>query len=193
MPRRNIIKPRRAPNTTFHVYNRGANRRTIFLDDADRRQFLQCFRQYISPGRFTDSSGRPYRSLAGTIDVLAYCLMPNHYHLVVHQHDATAMSTLMKRAMTAYVRYFNHRYGRVGVLFASPYRAAPKYDSFEIQTAIAYVHLNHPDGANYKFSSHNAYTGVVEPPDWLNIQSGLAVFGTRARYERFIAEYAAGR
>lgn len=125
--------------------------------------------------------------MSSAVDVLAVCLMLNHFHFVIHQFHAKAITELLDAALTGYVKYFNSRHGRAGPLFAKEFRTAPKHSPFEIQSAISYVHLNHPDGPGFKFSSHSAYVGNVEQPDWLNIDAGLAVFGGQRRYERFIA------
>jgi hypothetical protein len=186
MPSRNSRKLNPSANTSFHVYNRGIDRRLIFRDDADRREFLQCFRRYLAPGSFVDSSGRPYRRLRGSVTVLAYCLMPNHFHFVVHQCEPGGMERLFRSAMTGYVKYFNARHGRRGRLFTGEYLAVAAHDPRQLQNAIAYVHSNHHDGPGYQFCSHRAYLGSRDA-DWIDVERGLAVFGDATRYRRFMS------
>ena len=183
-----------ATDTTFHVYNRGSDRRNIFVDDADRREFIDCFRRYLAPGRFVDSSCREYRKLSGSVAVMAYCLMPNHFHFVIHQYRARGLADLIAPAITGYVKYFNKRHGRTGSLFDGEYRSVPKLDAFEQQIAIAYVHMNHADGPQYPFCSHSAYLAEAgDRPDWVNADLGLGVFGGVDRYRRYLAGYAGRR
>lgn len=189
VPRANTRTARKSPETTFHVFNRGIDRRAIFLDDADRREFLYCIWRYLRPGN-CDGRGRPYKYLGRQILLISYCLMPNHFHLVLHQRDQFALTDLLQRSIAAYVRYLNDRHGRVGSLFGGEYRAKPITDHFQLKSTIAYVHANHPDGVDYKFSSHRYYAANGDDrPRWLDVETGLAAFGGQARYLEFLNEF----
>ena len=173
MPRRNSRKAHDAAGAVFHVYNRGAGGGLIFRDDADKRQFLHCFKRHLSEAEFRDSSGRRYRKLRDSVSLLSYNLMPNHYHLVVRQLAPRGLSKLMRSAIRGYVQYFNRRHGRTGAVFSGSYRAVAIEDSLQFRSVIAYVHTNHWDGPGYPWCSHNAYAEFAadpsDAPGWLDI------------------------
>jgi putative transposase len=92
----------------YHVFNRGHNRETLFSDDADRGKFLELLQRYRR--RFE------WR-------LFAYCLMSNHYHLLVQMRDPRELSVLMAGFQLAYVRYYHRRGGFVGHLFQGRFKS----------------------------------------------------------------------
>lgn len=109
MPSRHIEKIY-GEDCYYHIFNRGVNRRDIFKDKNDYAVFLNLIKRYLSPEPIKDKQGREYPSYNNQIKLLAYCLMPNHYHLLVLQSDKEAMTKLMKSVCTAYTMYFNKKY-----------------------------------------------------------------------------------
>ncbi|KKK66524.1 hypothetical protein LCGC14_2963220, partial [marine sediment metagenome] len=103
--------------------------RKYFLDDQDYRVFLHLLKFYLSPLEkpnehpLTQLTGfrpvrkRPITSLHGQIKLLCYCLMPNHFHLLLKQKSKDSMEKLLRKLLTTYVLYFNRRYDRIGPLF----------------------------------------------------------------------------
>lgn len=172
MPRRNSRDRSRVG--AHHVYNRGTGGCLVFIDDADRREFLGLM-------------ARSARLLEGRIGVTAYCLMGTHFHLVLWQKDGAAMRCFMSSLMTAYVKYFNHRHGRTGPLFAGPFRSRHLPTSKQFKWVIGYVHDNHPSGVNHQFSSHRAYIDERHRPPWLTVESALRQFGDKRGYARYLA------
>src|SRR5688500_15922249 len=116
MPSRNTVKEFAAEHY-YHVYNRGVEKRKIFLDDRDYIVFLGLMKKYLSGKNNNKNNRHIFQSLTGQLDLLAYCLMPNHFHLLFYQRDKDAITKLMHRVSTGYVMYFNNRYQRVGGLF----------------------------------------------------------------------------
>ncbi|OGY25165.1 MAG: hypothetical protein A2Z11_00060 [Candidatus Woykebacteria bacterium RBG_16_43_9] len=111
----------------YHVYSRGIEKRKIFLDWADHRRFLARLKDY----------GR-----AHSVTILAYCLMPNHYHLLVRQESDDPLSIFLQKLNLAYSMYFNKKYDRVGPLFQSRFKAK-LVDSEEYLLELSrYIHLN---------------------------------------------------
>lgn len=100
MPSRNVLKIDVSEHY-YHIYARGASRQDIFLEPADYYIFLELFRRYLSPEDIRDSAGIPYAKLGDDIELLCYCLMPNHFHLLAYQVNQGAMSRLMRGVMTA--------------------------------------------------------------------------------------------
>ena len=101
MPAKNSIKLY-LENGYYHIYNRGAGKSEIFLDDQDYRVFLHFLEKYLDP--------KSERSLAREIKLLAYCLMPNHFHLFVHQMTKDGIIKFMRALGTSYSIYFNNKH-----------------------------------------------------------------------------------
>lgn len=190
MPSRNQIKQHDAVDQLFHVYNRGVDRRAIFRSQVDRREFLQSFRRYLCPDSERDVYRRAYRKLNDQVAVVAFCLMPNHFHLILRQLQAGGMARLMRSATSGYVMSYNRRHQRSGRIFESPYKARPLFGALQAMTAISYVHNNHSEGPDYELCSHGLYLGR-ESSDWVDVESGLDVFGGKAGYESFLDGYIA--
>lgn len=123
--------PRRLSESgIYHVMLRGINRDTIFLEDEDRRWFLQCL--------------SVTKELSGC-QVLAYCLMPNHVHLVIRT-GCEPVGVVLKRLGVRYAGWFNHKYGRVGHLFQDRFRSKPVEDDAYLATVLRYVWNNPVEG-----------------------------------------------
>ena len=141
----------------FHVFNRGARRQTVFHDDADRRCFLGLLDQIHQ---------------RHGVEVHAYCLLDNHFHLVVHCPERN-LSEAMHWLATVYVLRFNRRHGLDGPLFRSRFAAKHIDDDAYLLNAVSYVHRNpehHGLGVpldRYEWAGHRAYRGLVVPPRWL--------------------------
>lgn len=175
-----------ARNATFHVTAHGVGDTKIFRCDQDKREFLSRYRNYLSPAVTRNSARRRYRKLHDEVSLLAYCLLDNHFHLIVHQETPDGMAKLMARTQTAYVRYFNDRYKRRGPLFDARYAARPIRDHRHAMYSVAYTHLNHEvEQLDYEFSSHRLYMGEYDA-DWIDVPRGLRIFGGTDAYQAFL-------
>jgi putative transposase len=144
----------------YHVMMRGINRDAIFLEDEDRQRFLDLL--------------NVVRQTSGCL-VLAYCLMPNHVHLVL-QTTAEPIGTVIKRLGVRYAGWFNRKYERVGHLFQDRFKSIPVEDDAYLVTLLRYVWNNPVEAGLSKFSdtypwSSRRYLG----------QPGTAVDGFRLR------------
>lgn len=190
MPSRNVLKEN-IPETFYHVYARGASRREIFLDQSGYLFFLSLFARYLS----RDQQAAPWGSyphLRGSIELVTYCLMPNHFHLLIYQIDSDAMMSLMKSIMTSYSRYFNHKYDRSGSLFESRYKAARIASNTHLRHISRYIHLNPRYWRRYPYSSLRYYVGQPSP-DWLQINRIAELFSSSAEYREFVEDYEANK
>jgi len=111
----------------YHVYNRGIDRQPIFQAAANYEFLLRRIKQYVQALRVT---------------VIAYCLMRNHYHLLLRQDGDTPISTLMQRVFNSYTKAYNKRYGRQGTLFEGPYRALYVDRETYLRHVCRYIHAN---------------------------------------------------
>ncbi len=147
--------------------NRGARHHAIFRDDRDRIAFL---------GILADVHRDEGMEIHG------YCLMGNHYHLVVHCPDGN-LSTAMRCLGARYTQRFNSRHGVDGPLFRGRFRSKQIATDEYLMEAVRYVHRNPldlaPDRklADHRWSSHAAYLGLVPRPPWLTCSSAIELTG----------------
>ncbi len=166
MPIKNTIKQYDTP-AYYHVYNRGASESQIFLDDADRRKFLTLFARHLDPSNNdTKTDGGEYEKYE--VELVAYCLMGNHFHLLLFQEsDPMAITQLMRSVATAYTMYFNRKYKRHGHLFQSIFKASRITDEAYLLHITRYIHMNPRSYLRYPWSSIGYYLGAQQPP-WLH-------------------------
>lgn len=116
-----------AQSNYYHVYNRGARRRSIFLDDTDYRDALHALKRYSS--RYD-------------IAIIAYCLMPNHYHWLIRQDGDISARYLVQYVFNGYVKTFNARHQSTGTLFEGPYQARHVDRDEYLAHLCRYIHAN---------------------------------------------------
>ncbi|KKP56342.1 MAG: Transposase [Parcubacteria group bacterium GW2011_GWC1_34_10] len=117
-----------APGEYFHIYNRGTEKIKIFNNTNDYQRFLESLYLFNSTKRIVLRSISKkkrfnYDREDTLVDIGAYCLMPNHFHLLIRTKDEFSVSNFMKKLLTAYSMYFNKKYNRSGVLFQGPFKA----------------------------------------------------------------------
>jgi len=115
------------PGGYYHLYNRGANRQTIFRDASN---FLYVQKKMAKVAK-------RYR-----LSVIAYCLLPNHYHFLVRQDGDDPARYLAQYVFNAYSKAYNKRYGHSGTLFEGPYEIIAVYTPEYIQNLVRYIHAN---------------------------------------------------
>ena len=187
MPSRNILKTD-VPEAYYHIYARGSNKQPIFLNEYDYKVFFNLLKRYLSREPAYDGSGRQYPHLQKELELLCYCLMPNHFHLLVYQTQYKAMATLMRGVMTSYSKYFNDAYGRSGPLLESRYKASMITNEAYLLHISRYIHLNPEDWETYPYSSIQSYIGS-EREEWLQINRMMEFFPGALAYKRFVADY----
>lgn len=187
MPSRNIIKID-VPKSYYHIYARGASKQPIFIEPSDYKYFESLLARYLSKNPAISKEGVPYPHLTGSIALLAYCLMGNHFHLLVYQEESGSMARLMRSLMTSYSRYFNHKYKRTGSLFESRYKASRIDRQSYLQHISLYIHLNPRYWKTYSYSSLRYYK-KGKSPGWLQIDEILSLFGSVQKYMNFVGDY----
>ncbi|SES85256.1 REP element-mobilizing transposase RayT [Natronincola peptidivorans] len=115
-----------SPTRIYHVMIRGIEKKNIFLDDEDHRKFLDILQKQKDQKTFK---------------LLAYCLMPNHAHLILDENNSS-ISKIMQSINVSYAIYFNKKYNRVGHLFQDRFKSEVIDDESYLLTAIRYVHNN---------------------------------------------------
>ncbi len=187
MPARNVTK-QYEENAYFHIYNRGVEKREIFLDDEDYIMFLALLKRHLSRGKETGSRNRVYESYAGRVELLAYCLMPNRYHLLFYlNNDIKAISELMRKIAGSYTSYFNRKYNRVGYLFQGTYKASKVDNDPYLLHITRFIHRNPKDYYKWPYSSLQYYIGDWKS-DWVVADRVYKLYEWGA-YESFLNEY----
>ncbi len=212
MPSKNTIKIY-VEGGIYHLFNRGVEKRNIFLDDQDYKIFLYYLKSFLTP---IDKQSKPppgirYQSttksgftLYKEIQLVAFCLMPNHFHLLVKQSSKRAIVELMKRLTNAYTEYFNKKYARTGALFQGCYKGVLVEDELYFLHLSRYIHgnarelfKNLKDFREYSYSSYLDYLGERET-NWLHPEEILNYFEKRkgdldgeefSSYQNFIETY----
>lgn len=192
MPSRNIVKEFE-PNAYYHVYNRGVEKRTIFLDDNDYVVFLGLLKKYLIGKAARSANRHAFDNLSEDVYLIAYCLMPNHFHLLFLQTEQAAITRLMRRVMTAYAMYFNHRYNRVGGLFQGRYKASRITTDAYLYHISRYIHMNPHDYLAWPYSSLECYINDKQLA-WLHPEYVLDLFdGAKQAYADFVHDYIENR
>lgn len=176
-------------NHYYHIYNRGWNRTEIFLCDADYRFFESLLQRHVSIAPVTDSRQRPYVHMRPEIDLISYCLMPNHFHILVHIRSETSATRLMSSVMTAYTMYFNRKYKRRGPLCENRFKSVPIITNEQLMHITRYIHLNKADYAIWRWSSYSDYLSD-HPRNWIAPESILELFSSKQSYVEFVDDYA---
>ena len=157
MPARNSRK-QYTENGYYHLYNRGVEKRRIFLDKQDYSVYLSYLKEYLLPKDEKELYKRlsdPQISLkekdkilkllrmnnfANEISLLAYCLMPNHFHFFIKQKSAGSIDKFINSLGTRYTMYFNKKYKRVGSLYQGVYKAVSVINESQFIYLSKYIH-----------------------------------------------------
>ena len=188
MPSRNIVKDY-AADQYYHVYNRGVEKRVIFLDDQDYVVFIGLIKKYLNGETTVMHNRHSFKRLGDEVQLLSYCLMPNYFHFLLYQTTEDAITKFMRRLATGYVMYFNNRYDRVGGLFQGKFKASHINADSYLQHISRYIHLNPKDYRAWPYSSYVHYL-KKSPPAWLTTQPIMDLFDNNpASYESFVGDY----
>ncbi|MBI4097251.1 MAG: transposase [Candidatus Levybacteria bacterium] len=190
MPIKNTIKTY-IENGYYHIYNRGVDKREIFLAEQDCIVFLYYLKLYLSSPEvlMKDPFLTPRMlfkitnlNLSKEVNLLSFTLMPNHFHLHVKQYIPDGIEKLTRRVLTAYAQHFNKKYKRVGTLFESTYKAVLVDTDEQNLYLSSYIHrnpmrLSNPKFDFIQFSSYPYYLSHMNA-NWLKTEEVLSYFRT---------------
>jgi len=207
----------------YHVLNRGVDKRKIFLDDKDYLRFIHDLFEfndenpanntfYYQRSQNSNTNDVRHRQIINTakerkprkllVDILAFCLMPNHYHILIKPRREGALSLFMKKLDGGYVKYFNTKYERHGTLFERRYKWVMVKNEAHFNHLPFYIHLNPLDLISpewrerkinnykkatqflnkYRWSSHLDYIGTKNFPSVTQREFLLNFFGREKGY-----------
>ena len=206
----------------FHILNRGVDQRNIFLDDEDYYRFIHNLFEFndTSPALnlgyflsrnqsidFRNQYDKKPRKLI--VEMLAFCLMPNHFHLLVRQKGEGGITKFMRKLGVGYANYFNQKYERTGALFQGKYKAVLVNQESHFIHLPYYIHLN-PLGLimpkwrlgeiknyrkaieflkTYRWSSHLDYINKKNFPSITQREFLLRTFGGSKNYMKMIKKW----
>ncbi|MGC9046708.1 MAG: transposase [Minisyncoccia bacterium] len=212
----------------FHVLNRGVDKRKLFLDKQDYLRFVHDLfefndaelinnnKYYFSKSKIKDivspyigsnkSKKKPRKLL---VDIYAFCLMPNHYHLLLSPKVESGISLFMKKVNIGYAKYFNQKYERQGTLFEGRYKSISIDNESHFIHIPYYIHLNPLDLIapewrerklknykkainflnSYRWSSHLDYIGKTNFPSVTNRDFLMEFFGGPEKYRKSINDW----
>ena len=180
------------PAHYYHLYNRGNNRQAVFFESDNYLYFLRGVKKY----------------LCGTMDILAYCLMPTHYHILARVKQTAQTSEVLKTSevsgrevshamqkfLISYTKAINKRFGRVGALFQGQFQAKPVQNYEHLLNLCVYIHANPVKDGLVVTPEDWVYSNYVE---WMGARQGTLVdcafidehFGTAADYAVQVMKY----
>jgi putative transposase len=187
MPSKNANKIQ-VPDSYYHVYTRGNNKQIIFCNDLDFQYFVGLLERYLGGKKYHNRNSYNYPNYSEKIRLLAYCIMPNHLHLMIYQSELPYLEKFMRSLMTSYSKYFNLKYRRTGPIFESRYKAVRIEEESYLQHISRYIHLNPKKWENYLYSSVRYYL-TEEELSWLDEKDVLSIFSSKQEYYSFLSEY----
>ncbi|HBB36957.1 MAG: hypothetical protein UX02_C0002G0168 [Candidatus Moranbacteria bacterium GW2011_GWC1_45_18] len=162
-------------NEYYHIYNRGVEKRKVFLSNRDYNRFLTSMKEFnqIDPihSLYRHSQqerkqdvGVGHLRMEKLVEIICYCLNPNHFHLILKQSTEHGISEYMKRLGGGYTNYFNYHYKRSGVLFQGKFKSIRIRTNAHLLYLSAYVNKNYfihgyGDDFDWPYSSFLDYTG----------------------------------
>ncbi|MDO8551999.1 MAG: transposase [bacterium] len=194
----------------YHVYNRGAHKQITFHDTADYIRFLFLILFFQSPLVFDQISRAVHYFVKHRVfdidaedvsevvqeryvELISFCLMPNHFHLILREVQENGIARYMQRVLNGYTKYYNAKYEVSGHLFQGPYKAVHVEDNDQLLYLSAYIHRNPIELPNlkgtereYEWSSYQDYIGENRWGELLSTKLILEQFKTRGEYEEFV-------
>lgn len=152
-----VTKPRLFdPNYYYHIYNRGIDGRNILPNDKDYKKFLDALQFYLYDQRIPFSifeklnreakelylKSNPQNLSTLRVKLICFCLMPNHFHLVLSPFRLEGATNTLSDITNSYTRYFNLKYQRVGRLFQYTFKSKQISDTESLLQVTRYIHIN---------------------------------------------------
>jgi putative transposase len=203
-----------APNEYYHLYNRGNSKQKIFLHDKDYKHFSELLYLCNSQKNFVLRDITENKFDFDRIDTLvhigAFCLMPNHFHILVKEKEEGGISRFMQKLSTAYVMHVNARHKRTGSLFEGKFKAQHLDSDRYLKYIFSYIHLNpikliqkdwkgggilHGPKVKeylmkYRYSSYSEYAGIDRvQAKILSREVFPNYFPTKSSFEKEIGEW----
>ena len=196
------------PGSYYHIYNRGAHQQKLFLDEKDYQTFTEILGYYLTyPQGIAQSilhrKPKDYKvtnlvKKSPSCSLIAYCLMPNHFHFMIRQEDnELTISDLMRRVCIGYSMYYNDRHHHSGTIFQGRYKNILVENEYQWIYLSKYIHRNpiHLQSYepcklhDYKYSSYLSYVNEINNP-WLDKKTLLDRYhkNPKLEYQKFVED-----
>jgi len=167
----------------YHIYNRGSGHQPIFFEEDNYHYLLRLFKKYTQTMEIT---------------IIAYCLMPNHYHFLVRQDGEIPAGLLFQRVFNAYTKAINKKYDRTGTLFQGRYRCILLVKMSYLFHLCRYIHSNPVKAGLVSSPEQWPFSNFQE---WIGLRAGTLYdndfvrtnFGNANEYVKFVREYLENR
>jgi putative transposase len=186
----------------YHIFNRGVDKRDVFMCSADYERFLRSMQEFnrsdpIKSLFHQDIKLKALRASnlrllepSGLVEIICYCLNPNHYHFILKQIVERGVERFMHKVGMGYTNFFNKKYARSGSLFQGPFKSVYIETNEQLLYLSAYVNKNHfihgyKEGDNWKYSSLNDYLGKRKNT-FCNMKPILNQFGSIKEYKKYM-------
>ena len=184
----------------YHLYNRGSDKRDIFLQSRDYKRFLQTFYyyQFLGPkprfSKFAKSDIQLFKPDPNNrlVEIICFCLMPNHFHFLVKQLKDNGISIFISQLSNSYTKYFNTKYPRVGPLLQGAFKETLIESDEQLVHVSRYIHLNPIVSGltkslnNYQWSSYLEYINNLEK--FCSHKEILNFFSSPQKYQEFVED-----
>ncbi len=183
----------------YHIYNRGVNKQPIYEDFGDYQRHLEVLLYYQFAGPKPKFSNRNRFKIASnqaekTVEIVCYCLMPNHFHLLLKQLKDGGIEEFITKVGDSYAKYYNIKHQRTGPLFSSHYKAVQIETDEQLLHLSRYIHLNpfvsklvnNPE--DYPFSSYPEFINLSNRNTVTN-EIILNFFKGNDRYKQFVDDH----
>jgi putative transposase len=163
----------------------GTREQNVFYDDFDYKFFMSLFELYLSKEDPPGQKSIKRLKLDDSVEVLAYCLMPNHFHLLVYQTNKAGLTKLVHGIMIRYSRYFNKKYDNKSPLFENCYQVKAVLSDQSLLDTSRSIHMTPDIWIDYPHSSLRAYL-YDDAPCWMDKSRVANLYGSTANYFNFL-------
>jgi len=183
----------------YHIYNRGSEKRLIFGSRRDYQRFIKTinYYQYLGPkpklSHFSQFQTFKIDPTKKIVDIVCFCLMPNHFHLMLKQLVDGGITEFVSKVSNSYTKYYNTKYNRVGPLLQGEFKSVVVEKDEQLTHLSRYIHLNPlvslitKDLDNYEWSSYKEYLGQ---DGFCSKQEILGFFKNPQAYKQFVLDQA---
>ncbi len=186
-------------NQIYHIYNRGSEKRRIYEERGDYKRFLKTIRYYQLEGpkpklsHFSKLNSLKPDPSKKIVEIICYCLMPNHFHLMLKQIKEGGISEFMRKMGNSYTRYYNVKHNRIGPLLQGEFKAVLVESEEQLVHLSRYIHLNpyiayfckSLDG--YEWSSYREYVYGINETCFK--EPILSLFKSSPDYKQFMLDH----
>ncbi len=205
----------------YHIYNRGTEKRNILLNEVDYFRFIHDLYEFnnvnatlnlardIVRGSTSNNISNNKKPRELLVEIIAFCLMPNHFHLILRQLKERGITKFMQKLGTGYTMYFNQKNKRTGALFQGRFKAILVDKDNYFLPLVNYVHLNpveliepnwKEEGIrdrkkvndfleDYRWSSYPDYVGIKNFPSVINKEFLISYFKNEENYKNFVNQW----